>query len=198
MAIMTTGEKMALIGFRYPRFFPVTANTDEEYKVGPSEMRLYGVSLQKQDTKAEYNIYADDMMYASGDEYSYTDHTLVTPELDPAIEKELAGASYDDTTETYSFGGDDIAPEYALTYCAPDIGKEFMMFMHPCVKLRTVQVQYQTKGENVEVANYTLTLRGTVRPIDRQHTFKKRSVDRDLDWLTDPFKSEEHNEDWDD
>lgn len=158
-------NKKALKGLREINLFPIVTNTAEAYSVGEILKLIGAQQLSKEDQVEEYIIYADDDVYDSGTEYKYTDLELTLAELDLAAEAQLTGGLYETETGVYSARNVDVAPEYALAYAALFKGG-YRLFRHYVVKLMKVKVDHSTKGENNEIAPYTLSFRIFPRKID--------------------------------
>jgi phi13 family phage major tail protein len=160
--------KKALKGLREINLFPIVANTSTAYSVGEKLNLIGAQQLSKDDQVEEYVVYADDDVYDSGTEYKYTDLTLTLAELDLAHEAQLTGGLYESSSGIYSARTTYEAPEYALAYAALFKGG-YRLFRHYVVKLMSVKVDHSTKGENNEIAPYTLTFRIFARKIDGNH-----------------------------
>ncbi len=177
-------EKKALKGLKAGSLFPVVSNTDEAYSVG-EKVRLRALqSLTKADEKEEFIIYADDETYDSGSDYKYTNIDVSVAELDPSIEAQLTGGSFDETENVYSAKSTDVAPEFALAYAALMASGGYRMFIHPVVKLMSITVDHSTKGDSNEIAGYTLGFRSMARKIDNVYRDQKDvAKDEPLTWI---------------
>lgn len=190
----TVVEKKALKGFCGLHLWPVIVNTKDDYVVGEAIEGLEGQSLGKETVSEEYTIYANDDVYDTGKDYKYEDLTLGLAELPLDIEQKLQGCKFDAETKVYSFSDSDRAPDYALGYAAKQLSNNYRMFIHYNVKLMSVKVEHNTKGEKTDIAPYTLTLRNLKRKKDGVYRDEHDGTDKTYDWLDtamDDYKQQE-------
>lgn len=166
-------EQKALKGLKAGRLFPVTENTTEAYTVD-AKIVLTGLqALTKADQKEEYEIFADDEVYDSGTDYKYTDLEVTTTELDPSLEAQLQGGTFEQTDNVHEAKSTDVAPEFALAYAALMSKGGHRMFKHPVVKLMSITVDHTTKGNTNDISSYRLSFRSFARKIDNVHRLQK-------------------------
>lgn len=176
-------KKIALTGLKAGYIHQVAENTEAAYKTGEAK-RLIGLqSLSKEDEKDDFDIPADDEIYATGSDFKYTNLELVVAQLDNEMEAYMSGGTFSKQDNVYVAKSMDIAPEIALCYAAANISGGYRLFRHPVCKVISITVEHKTKGDGTEVASYTLALRGTARKIDGA-TREQKDVDTaDFTWL---------------
>lgn len=175
--------KKGLKGFCGARVWPLTANTDAAYTPGEMVRLPHAQNLTKEVTGEEYTLYADDTVYDAGIEFQYEELTFTVRELDLAVQAQLTGAEFDEQKKTYRFKDTDTAPEYAFGYAALQRDGNYHMFVHYAVKLMSVKVDHETRGQSSEGNSYELTFRGVARAIDGAIRDENVSDDKSMTWL---------------
>lgn len=180
---MAENEKKALKGLRRFNALAITANTEDAYSVG-ERLPLPAIQrLTKDEQTTEFSIEADDEIYDSDEDYQHTDIQATFAEMSNELLAKLTGGSYDGTSGVYTAGKNDIASEYALTYAAMYKGG-YRLFRHFVGKLMSVKVDHETKGQNGQIAPYTLNFRCTSRKIDEKYRDQKDiGLDDGFAWI---------------
>lgn len=176
-------DKKALKGLKSLNVFEVIKNTEAAYEVGEILPIPSLQGMTKEDQREEYTIYADDTVYASGTDYKYTDLEITLAELGALIESKLTGGAFNEEKGVFTAKNLDVAPEFALTYAALSMSG-YRLFRHPVVKLMKVKVDHTTKGENNDIAPYTLSFRAMARKIDGAYREQKDvEITDELAWI---------------
>jgi phi13 family phage major tail protein len=173
----------ALKGLRAARLWPITTNDADTYATGTMVDLPGAQALTKEVSKSEFTIYADDGVYDSGSDFQYEDLTLTLAELTPELESKLSGGTYDATDKKYTFKTTDSAPEFALGYAALKLDGKYRMFKHFVVKLLSVKIDHQSKGDGNDIQAYQLTFRGAQRKADNKIRETQDSATADYTWL---------------
>lgn len=158
--------KKYLRGARNFGFHKVKTNTEEAYECEAERIKIPALaSVSSSDSRSEFTIHADDEVYDSGSNWDYTDIDVAVRELDLAILSELTGAemSEEDVMEEGVF---DEAPEVAISFAGLRKDNSFRAFRYYSAKLIKYAVSHETKGENNNSQDYTLTFRCKNRSID--------------------------------
>lgn len=173
----------ALKGFRAARLWPITENTSDSYTTG-AKIDLPGAqALTKEVSRSEFTIYADDGVYDSGSDFQYEDLTVTLAELTPELEAELSGGDYDEVDDSYTFKNTDVAPEFGFGYAAMKMDGTYRMFKHYVVKLLSIKIDHQTRGDGNDIQAYELTLRGVQRKADGKIRITQDSATSSYAWL---------------
>lgn len=173
----------ALKGACALRIFPVTTNDATTYATG-TKVPLPGLqSLTKEVSKSEFTIYADDGVYDSGSDFQYETITITLAEITPELESNMSGGTFDATSKVYSFKNTDVATEYAIGYAALKLDGKYRMFMHYSVKLMSIKIDHQTKGDGNDIQAYQLVFRGGQRKADGLIRDTKDGDDTTYTWL---------------
>lgn len=173
----------ALKGFCAARLWPITDNDAETYATGTMVSLPGAQQLTKEVSKSEFTIYADDGVYDSGSDFQYEDLTVTLAELTPELEAKLSGGTYDAPNKRYTFKNTDTAPEFAFGYAALKLDGTYRMFKHYVVKLLSVKIDHQTKGDGNDIQAYQLTLRGVQRKADNKIRDTQDSTTTNYAWL---------------
>ena len=178
-------EKIALIGLSRVRTWKVTQNDTDGFTLGEMMLLPNAQTLSKTQNSQDMTIRADDGIYYRGSTYDTTDLELVVADLSQEERAFLEGGTYDETTETYTKNANDVAPELAFGFAALRIDGGYRLYQYYAGRVTKINVSHATKGQNNDVAAYTISLSMTQRNADgaiyREHDIKK--ADLDFTWL---------------
>ena len=159
-------EKKALKGFADLRFFPIDKNDAENYKVGTKVTLSGAQSCTATDTRNDYSIPADDMVYDEGSDYQSTELQITMVEMQLEHLAKLAGAKYDSSKKVLTESSLDVAPDVALGFSGLLISGGKRLFLYTCAKLTNYKVDMNTKGNDNGVRPVTLTFKCRGRACD--------------------------------
>ena len=177
-------ERKALKGLCGVRVWEIGSNSPAAYETGEMTALEGAQSLTKEVSRSDYTIYADDGVYDSGSDYQYTDLKLKVAQLPLAVEAMLAGGAYDETTQTYTFAANDMAPELALGFAALMLNGQYRMWVYYACKLMSVKADHSTRGDKNDVQAYELSFRATQRKTDGAIGVIRDGSGGDYAWLS--------------
>ncbi len=175
----------ALKGFADLHYAPLTADTDAAYTMDTFVALPGAQSLSPTDQRTDYEILADDTIYAQGSDYKNTELVITVAEMSLEDEAALAGFTFDSTKKVQQQSVTDEAPYVALSFSAlrSDGGKR--LYKYFAAKLKSCKVQPKTKGQNGDIAAYELTFTAQGRKLDGLVRETKDAESGDsLEWLT--------------
>lgn len=161
--------KKALRGLSGIKVFPITEDTETNYKVGEPISIPYAQKLTREVKSSNEKIYADDEVYDDEEVFDGEDFDLEIPEADLKLMEVFEGGKFDTESGEYSWGPDDKGKDYAMNFKAKRKDGNYRMFRYYKAKFKKVKQDLQTQDNGTQVA--TLTISGT---------FYKRAL------LTDP------------
>lgn len=154
-------SKKYLKGFSNFGYRPVTKNDtdgytvdDEKYVSVPSAQ-----SCSPSDNRQDFSIPADDGIWDSGSEWTYTDLEVTFAETELAILSELTGADFDSEDLEADEGVLDNAPEIAVSFSALRADGGYRLYRYWSAKCIGYTVSHQTKGQSQDAQSYTLRFR---------------------------------------
>ena len=175
-------DKIALSGFCASRLWPITTNDKTTYATGTMDEFEGARNLTKDESRSEYTIPGDNIIYATGSELDYEDLEFEVNQLTLAQIAFMNGATYNESTKEYIAKKGDKPPEYAYAYAAPLLDGGYRMFKHYCCKTLKIKVDHTTVEQGKkDIQTYKITMRSTYRTADLRSVFIKDA--ETLDWL---------------
>lgn len=176
-------DKKRLKGFSKFSLFPITKNNDDEYAVGSKVAIPYAQTLTKAPNTNENEIYADDDVYENETEHKGYNFTITLAELPDVLRPYLEGGTYDDNTKEYSFGTNDVAPEFACTYRGLMSNGNYKMFRQYRAVVSSIVTDLNTKGNGTN-ASVQISGKFLPRACDKKvDVTKEAESSSDLTWL---------------
>lgn len=132
-----------------------TIKEDGEYDIPKKIVGLQEISTTN--NYAEYEFYSDDQVDESGKGLTSVELSLTIKGLDPEVEADLMGKSYDSTTGVITTSVNDVQAKVALLYEITTLnGESDYRVLYNC-KLAKDEVNSTTKGESIESDDITLS-----------------------------------------
>ena len=176
------GDKIGLSGFQSARSWPITTDDKTTYATGTMTEFVGARNLTKDESRSEYTIPGDNIIYATGSEYDYEDFEFEVNELSLQQQAFMKGATYSEATKEYIGTKTDQANPFAYAYAAPMIDGGFRMWKHYNCKVLKIKVDHATtEPGKKDVQTYKVTIRSTYRAADLRSVFIKDAPD--LTWL---------------
>lgn len=173
-----------LKGFKGLRLFPVTKNEADGYTVGQMVRVNGGQSLSMEPDSEEWSIQADDGVYESGTDLNGYNFKLTLAELPLEIRALFEGGEYDETTGTYSFYADTVAPEIGISFQALTSDKNYRMYKIFALRCSAITDAANTKGGGNSSTPIEITGKVTQRKTDNKvKDMKDSTTAADLTWL---------------
>lgn len=179
--------KQAIKGFSAARYWPVTENSIDKYATG-ERTNIPGAQSCTMERQAEaWQIFADDGIYDSGNDFKGDKLEITVAELGLELESKLDGADFDDTKKEYRWKTTSSAPEIALGFRALKLDQTYCCVIYFSCKVQSIKIDYQTKGKSNEPSSFVISVLAMDRKCDNAvlDKFDTTSL-ADLEWLESP------------
>lgn len=185
--------KKALRGLSGIQLFEIIKNTETEYEVEATSVRLpYAQTMTRDVQSSSDPVYADDEIYDDEEVLEGEDMELTIPEVALDLLPIVEGGTYDANTKEYSFGGNN-GKNYAMTFKSKMKNGCYRMFRYYNVKFKKAKQDLQTLDNGTQIASVVITLTAYRRAlIETGEAFPKlrtlkdttlETQEKDLKWL---------------
>lgn len=167
--------KFGLYGLKGLMAYPVTTDTETEYKVGAGFPLPEAMDLGADPDVAEGTIYADDKVYFHARNKKGATLTVTVAELPLELKKKVGGGEYDETLKKYTFPEGSVRPTLALrTYTGFVDNSGYRVEYATVCDVLEIEMSGNkvTRGDGVEVNGVNIVMYSRPRKVDGNRTLE--------------------------